>query len=177
MFLSGAYFQGELYLPNLKRSGGTVGVAAVIQAVGENTLEWYIDKYEAEFLRLLLGDGLAEALMSNYPDGGEIWVNLHNRIYHTDGKYPLSPAANYVYYWICRRGRTQMCTNGEVRGLSDYTEIAQDTNKLVKTWNDMVAQVPAIRRFVLDNYDSYRDFADKKELCCHRFEYMNIWNL
>ena len=200
MFLSNAYFQGELYLPNLTRSAGTVGVASVLQVIGAGTLEWYIDRYEKEFLSKLLGDKLAENLMeaySEYPvltadgypvvDGvqdlvfagqgeNQIWVDLYHEIFRQWNDSYFSPAANYVYYWICRRGRTQTSMNGEVRGLSDFTEVAADTNKLVKVWNDMLPMVARVRGFVMDHGEDYIPYSDGL-MCKYQFKPMNVWNL
>lgn len=57
MFLTDAYFQGDLYLPNLVTTKpGTVGVGRMLSAVAESDLSYYIDKYEREFLIILLGN-------------------------------------------------------------------------------------------------------------------------
>lgn len=201
MFLSDVYFQGDLYLPNLKRSGDAVGVASVIQTVGENDLDWYINQYENDYLRKVLGYTLANKfieIFTNYPvldsngnpivtgesdlifaneTGGTEWTDLYHQIFRQYNNYYESPAANYVYYWLCRRSRTQTSMNGEVRGLSDYTEVVSDANKLVKTWNDMIRMSYEVRKFVIDNYDSYKEYTDKLELCCYKFIPINTWNL
>ncbi len=67
MFLTDAYFQGDLYLPNLVTTKpGTVGVGRMLSAVAESDLSYYIDKYEREFLIILLGNKLYEAFIAGF---------------------------------------------------------------------------------------------------------------
>lgn len=179
MFLDSTYFQGDLYLPNLKIQSGTAGVAAMLQAVGENTLEWYVDRYEREFLDRLLGQKLARAFVDGMrqekPEAR--WSALKERIYRKE-RFSYSPAANYVFYWLSRRGRTQTSIHGEVRATEDHSRIVPDGNKLARAWNDLIPQVKQIRQYLSDNWSLYQADADEWTcICRERFLPINTFNL
>lgn len=126
MFLTEAYFQGDLYLPNLVTTKPeAVGVGRMVSAVAESDLSYYVDKYEREFLRLLLGDELYDAFIAGLeePDNAR-WLALKDKIYDTTGSYPLSPAANYVYYMLISHNVTATTMKGEVVPEQDYAKNA-----------------------------------------------------
>ena len=180
LFLDSTYFQGELYLPNLKYNiPEASGTQKRLQTVGENTLGWFIAKYEPEFMKMLLGS----RLYSNFIDGmkeeypAQVWIDLRDVIF-PQGEYNLSPAANYVFYWTLRRGRTQTSMKGEERSISDFAMLAADKNVLVKAWNDMLNPVAAIREFIFDNWDAYKEYANGRGCVCNcGFRPINVWNL
>lgn len=178
MFLDNSYFQGELQLPNLKFNDQATGVAVMLQVTGENTLEWYVEKYEREFLYRLLGVSLCEAFITGVQQEqpNEIWVKLKNKIYLTEGNFSFSPAANYVYYWLSRRGKTQTSMTGEVREEADYSTVAPVAPVLVKVWNDMLPMIAGIRRYLDGNWDTYGQYADDYYCECD-FKPINSFNI
>lgn len=160
MILTNTYFQGELSLPNLSIKSEAVGHASTaMQTIGENNLDWFIDRYEKEFLDKLLGSTLSNNFINGLsePTVNQIWIDMKNAIYK-DGKY--SPAANYVYYWVKRDGRTQSSVDGEKIGTQNYSEIAKDADKLVKAWNSMCVMVINFYCEFLDpHWDVYKEYA------------------
>lgn len=181
MFLDKTYFQGELYLPNLgigdcAAGASPLGVEAMIQSVGENTLEWFVEKYEREFLLRLLGKPLYDAFVAGMGEAEPEarWVVLKEAIYHKGERFSFSPAANYVFYWVSRRGRTQTSINGEVRGEQDHARIAHDADKLAKVWNDMIPMADGVLGFL----DARReDYAEFRKCVCGAFRPINTMNL
>lgn len=162
MFLTDKYFQGELYLPVQKISGGAVGYDVAIQISAEDTLGYFIDKYEKEFLRELLGRRLAEKFIEGIQAGTplSIWVALKDRIYLSEGGHYYSPAANYVYFFAKRDSRTSSTMKGEARDTQDHANAISDVNKLAKAWNDIDPQVRSIYSFLRENWDVYSEYSD-----------------
>lgn len=179
MFLDSTYFQGELSIPSLKfRDREVVGVAAVaMQATGENTLEWFVEKYEQDFLKNILGCDLYERFIAGLDPlspGFKHFEKLRDVIFVKGKKYSFSAAANYVYYWLIRDGRTQTSGVGEVRAKADSTEIVSDSSKLIKAWNDMGREIEAIHAFIL----SHEDWFGKLHKTCHCwFRPINPFNI
>lgn len=174
MFLDNTYFQGELTIPNLKfRDIDVVGVAAMIQVTGENTLEWFIEKYEGECLERILGKEMYNHFIEGVKEENEDWLALKDEIFIKKDRFGYSPVANYVYYHLSRDSRSQTSLVGEVRAKIDHTDIVSDSSKLVKAWNGIEKMVEKIHRFIRDNEDKY----GKLDTCHRWFKPINSFNL
>lgn len=147
MYLDNTYFTGNLYIPNLVYRSGA---GAVIQAVNEYSLNWFIEKYEEEFLIELLGRNLYNEMTTGVDNGEEKWIALRDKIYRV-GDVSFSPAANYVYFNAMRDFQTQTSMNGEVRGKNTHSSIVPAYDKLVRVWNDMVKMCRDISDFMIEN--------------------------
>lgn len=162
MFLDGTYFRGTLALPNLKSSGEPVGLGRVLQTIQENTLEWFIARYEREALERILSPTLA----ANFIEGmsqmkvDERWQRLYDAIYSNSCCMRLSPTANYVYYRIQRDSVSKTAMIGEVRPRADKATNVSPNQKMVDAWNDMCRQVDGIRRFLYMNWEDYAGYTD-----------------
>lgn len=179
MFLDKTYFYGEIYLPGLERSySEPVGLSTITQTVGENDIEWYIKKYEKEYILDLLGKDLGEAYISGIMvrmDDPK-WTFIKNLIYVTDGKDKYSPAANYVYYWIQLNGISNTTTKSEVRGSVTNGTPYSPVEKMVKAYNDCVEESVKIAREICKHWDEYGYSEFSKKRClflnrsrhCHR---------
>lgn len=172
MFLDYTYFESELYIPNLKYNSGS-GVGSMVQAVNEQSLDWYIEKYEKRYLNELLGENLYLKMIDgiNRQEDNE-WSRLKDRIFQeTDyGKY--SPAADYVYFYAVREMQTQTSSKGEVRGRQDHASVVSVYDKLVRVWNDMVDMSQDIREYIRLNENLYGKVDQGK-----RWEYINTFGL
>lgn len=185
MFLDRTYFTGELALPQLVSSAAPAMDAASMatQIVGEQTLEWFIAKYEPEFLIHLLGerlyraftDGLAEA------DPLQVWNDLKARIYTTGDGYKFSPAANYVYWFAMRQAVSETAMSGEVRTKPDFAGNVSPARKMVTAWNDMIDAVRCIRAWVYVHRGDISAAMDGDTAwlrrCSHEFEPINEFGI
>lgn len=174
MFLTDAYFQGTLYLPNLRTiTPEPVGIGRMLVAVAENSLDWYIDKYEREFLVRLLGVDLYNAFVEGLQESdNEKWQRLRDKIYDTSGQYPYSAAANYVYWQIMRNGVTTTTMKGEVVPEQDYAKNASAQQKLVDAWNGMLPMIACIDAFLKAHPDDYGQYA--KDCTCSAFQFKSV---
>lgn len=164
MFLDETYFRGELYLPNIKFRSDSFGTEAMLQVVGETSLNEYIEIYEAEYLNMLLGDilyynfitGLDESLVN------PIWEELRDKIF-VKGKYlNTSPAANYVFFHIQTRGQTHSTMAGEKLPSVDYSHSVKVSPVTVKAYANMFRMTKEVERFLYDNWSMYSDYSDDK---------------
>ncbi len=154
MYLNGTYFQGELTLPQYGRTPqstvpGEVG-HQLTQIVGEPTLEWFIERYEEEFLRKMLGNHLYNAFIEglSVEEPLQIWVDLKDQIYVAKGRVNLSPAANYVYFYAMRSALSQTSMTGEIKQRGTFSDNVEPVYKQVKAWNDMCDRVQHIRDWI-----------------------------
>lgn len=163
MILDGTYFQGELYLPLIKNKEEVEGLAEMMQTIGENTLEWFIAKYETEFLKKILG----EKLYSNFIAGLKVdpidpkWEALKDSLFIKDERFSFSPAANYVYFYVTVNGKTSTTLKGEVLEEQSYAKAVTNGDKLVKPWNEMCRQISKFYcDFLFANWGTYKEYAD-----------------
>lgn len=161
MYLDRTYFTGEIALPQLVSSAApAMDVASMAtQIVGENTLEWFIAKYEPEFLKHLLGNALYKAFIEGMaePEPLQIWIDLRDQIYTTSGNFKFSPAANYVYFFAMRQAVSETAMSGEVRHKPDFAGNISPARKMASAWNDMIDGVNRIRVWVYINREAILD--------------------
>lgn len=179
MFLTDAYFQGDLYLPNLTATkSGAVGIGRILSTVAENDLAYYIDKYEREFLCLLLGSDLYDAFVSGLEEADKgKWIRLKDTIYDASDPYPYSPAANYVYYMLIGHNVTSTTMKGEVAPQQDYAKSASAKQKRVTVWNEILPAAKRIWKFIEDNSAEYGQYILCDPCRFNRFEPLNIFGI
>lgn len=152
MIIDTSYFIGEIYLPQ-------VGGSASEFVNNNNSIQWYIDKYECEILYKGLGKQLADEFLSNIePTGGLIpsadakWDRLLNGfsyvkndityywkgLINVKGSYKSSLMAYYIYYKYIESGLFQNSTLGIVKAVSENSNSVSANTVLTKSWNDML---------------------------------------
>jgi hypothetical protein len=186
MFLDRTYFTGELALPQLVASAApAMDVAsAAAQIAGEQTLQWFIAKYEPEFLRHLLGYSLYNAFIKGIAESEplQVWSDLRDRIYMTSGNLKFSPAANYVYWFAMRQAVSQTAMSGEVRHKPDFAGNVSPARKMVTAWNDMVDGVAYVREWIFDYWEDIHaatgdDDTARWSWCRHEFKLVNEFGI
>jgi hypothetical protein len=162
MLIDRTYFIGELNIPNTEK------------ATVASQVDYFIEKYEREFLQKALG----YSLYKSFTDGllqdpvlpkwtqlleGVEYTSLNGRVNYWNGlvSQPLSvinkksPIAGYVYYWFMRNNFTQTAAMGEVKGTAENAINVSPGMKMEKAWNDVVKSVHAMRDFLRSNHDTY----------------------
>lgn len=116
-------------------------------------LEYFIAKFEPEYLGKLLGKELSEEFLS-YLDRREEseekearWEDLISKLKWTRriGKKEinLSPIANYIYFFYLRHNHAQATTTG-VKQDTDDGKLLSPERKMVFAWNNMVEMNKAL---------------------------------
>lgn len=187
MFLDGTYFQGNLTLPQYGRQPksavkGEIG-ALLTQTVGEQTLEWFIARYEGEFLVKLLGLPLYEAWIGGLAaeSPAQIWLDLKDRIFRTVGGINLSPAANYVYWFAMEQAVSDTTMTGEKKQKGTFSDNVSPARKMVSAWNGMVGAVGLIREWIYIHREeiaaAMSGCVDFREWCSGEFFPVNEWSI
>lgn len=125
--INATYLWGELYVAQKSTA-----------AVAEN-LNLYINKYEPEFLKQLLGVSLYDDMLVGLavtPTPDPKWTTLRDKIINSQAK--VSPIANYVWYWMKRREVSQATGMGEVKPESENGTIVSPAGQMTRAWNEMV---------------------------------------
>jgi hypothetical protein len=143
------YFIGEINIPD-------TGNPAV-----EERLNFFIAKYEEEFLKTVLGYSLYNAYVAGIavdpPD--VIWTDLRDGKEYIVGdltyKYrgfvntskKLSPIADYVYYWWTRSD-TKAKPDDAQQQAAYY---GQRNSSMIRAWNEMALWVQEMTHFLNNN--------------------------
>lgn len=122
--IDGSYFIGERELGNLfTNSGRLLGEAA---ANTESELNWFIAKYQKDYLEQMFGEDLALDLP----------IELINQV--IDETNRLSPIADYVYYFVKRAKATTTTAMGEKKLTPQNTLISSDADKMFMAMTDCI---------------------------------------
>lgn len=124
--IDSTYFIGERELGNLfSNSGRVLGEAA---SRTESELNWFIAKYQKDYLEQMFGKDLATDLP----------VELQALVIDNTNK--LSPIADYVYYFIKRAKATTTTAMGEKKLNAPNTVISSDADKMFMAMSDCIAE-------------------------------------
>lgn len=138
----------------------------------QENLNYFIQRYEREFLDMSLGSDLANEVvlasddLENASDamkklilGDGTWLGLVNDV-------KISPIANYVYWHYVESEVLQSVGTGIIVPQNENSRIANPTLKLVRAWNDMVLMCVKMHRFITSSmeYPNYK-WMDYGNLC------------
>ena len=167
--INSSYFIGEKNVPN--KDGADVSVV----------LNNLIDRYEPEYLKKALGYELFLSFMTGIqvttPDQrytdlliGKDFTGQNGKLNRWAGfinvipggaivvAYPLSPIADYVYWYWLKHNHSQTSGLGEVRSELQNAVRVSPKHKAVKTWNDMVEKTWLLYEFLKVNPTTYPEF-------------------
>jgi hypothetical protein len=195
MALDRTYFVGNLFIPGMSHGvapsfGSDARRQQGNEVNGNYSLDWFIAKYEDEFLVKLLGkelfDAYKEGISAETPL--DVWVELDKQIYREKNGFKFSPAANYVYFEIINASVTDTTLAGvmKIEG-GDGVKAASIVGKQVKAWNDMCDMVGDIRRWIWTKLNYAAIFGDDDKVIglfnhCHHevhneFRYINEFGI
>ena len=145
------YFKGEYLIPNVE------GVGLVATAAGES-LDWYIAKYDPEYLRLVLGETLYDALISGLaitPVPAK-WAALRNVLVDSTNK--LSYIAGYVYYFVERSRFSLNTSQGQAKAKAQNSENVINTAPMRKAYNESMEYGRNVRAWLTENLADYPEY-------------------
>ena len=95
-------------------------------------IEWYIKRYEPEYLCKLLGEELYNDFLAHREE--DAWKAFEGMI--ADKSVFISPIANYVYFYLVRDSHSTATINGVKKDGDE--NLVSPQRKMVRAWNDMV---------------------------------------
>ena len=139
------FYTGPLAIENAKAHGDMDNNAYAVQ----EAITGYIEHYQDEFLRNMVGDALAETVVKHLADteafeqalaeaedGEEVVPYVNKPLEELCGK--LRPSyAHYVYFKIAGDANQTMTATGLV-ALKSANAYQVPRQRMVKVWNDMV---------------------------------------
>lgn len=164
---------------------GDLGISQKSQAAVVANINWFIEKYEPDYCREMLG----QELYKQYKDGTELpdgsafldesavaqkWKDLRdgkqyeNRsgvIVYFKGLAPKtnsttkqSPIANFVFYHILRKNATSTTGSGEAKLQIENATKESSIDKQCFAWNQMVGLNYDLNEFLLSNSEVYPEY-------------------
>jgi hypothetical protein len=167
--IDASYFVGELNIPNTSS-----------QAIAER-LQFFIAKYERQFLEDLLGYELWKLLDTQITQGEEnspatplprlaslldgveytdssVRLRKWQGLVYTEGGLPRSLIANFVYWHWMKDQVTQTTGLGEAATQAQNATLVSPTGKMVSAWNEMAKMVAHLHYFLNDKQADYPEW-------------------
>lgn len=176
MIIDTSYFFGDILIGQLSE-----------QSV-QDKLGWFINQYEPEILRGLLGYETYKLMNETTPE--QRFTDLKTGKEYTDetglrkweglvsGK--ISLIAYYVYYWYQRSQTTTTSGTGEGKTQTQNAIPVSAMDKMASAWNKMVSLNKELYLFLnakKDVYTEWYDWAVKDDSNVQFFQPINTFNL
>lgn len=153
---------------------GQITIAQVETPPVSENLQLFIEKYEPEILRKLLGKDFYRAFVNGLqaPTPEQRWIDLRNGVedewmgFTNDLKQSI--IANYVYYWYTRDQASQTVGMGESLPKAENAERFSFANKQVRAWNEMVDWIHELYHFLREHQAEYPEFEPRFGYMGHR---------
>lgn len=168
MIIDISYFTGSILITGLSATG--TGVAVQVAKAKKDNLNYFIAKYENQFLNYLLGEYLTNEFKAEIAkETHDVkWDTLLSKLKKNEiigtTNYNYSFIANYIYYYYQRNELTDTTSTGEYDAPQRMTII----NKSVFAWNSMVNDVMKFLEWMdevyKDYYTDYDSFIINKDL-------------
>lgn len=146
------YFIGGYALPNLNSVGGVATAAT-------ESLNWHIEKYDPEYLRLVLGETLYMAFISGLaitPTIPAQWVALRNVLVDSTNK--LSYIAGYVYFFHERTRFSFNTSQGQAKAKAQNADNVINTFPMRQAYNDSMDYGLTVREWIVTNIADYPEY-------------------
>jgi hypothetical protein len=148
---------------------GEIQIANKTQSDVSADLAYFITKYQAKFLKELLGYSffaIFDAGMNADPQDAR-FVTLAAQ---------LKPAcANYIFYWYIRDQVTQTVGIGNVQTKGANSVTTDGGKKLSRSWNEMVKWVYEVIKYITDNSTIYPEYTEPNWLIWRMAQYQFDW--
>jgi hypothetical protein len=156
------FLTGLTGIPNSNATGAGACIGANIQA--------YIDIYEPEFLKKLLGDDLYDAYVLA-PDEDR-FVALIAQLRNATTK--ISPIANYVYFILQQHSQIVPTDGGDKQTNQSGMSSASNMSRMCAVWNHMIELNEIFSEWMDENYTDYPEYSGG---CDSVYEKINIMNI
>lgn len=141
--------------------GEIVIAQATVSPVSQN-VQWFCDKYEAVYLRELLGSDFATMFITGLKNATlvpPVAVDPRWTALLTPNGYDLKTAvANFIYYWYQRDQDSQTMGIGTGQAKAQNAVIVSAAGKVARAWFEMVCISWQTLKYLRDNASTYPEF-------------------
>ena len=145
------------------------GAPSITRTSMEDYLNSFIDTYEKEYLKLVLGRDMCRQFINYLKENGDK-IDKWERLKEFLVKDAKSPIANYVFFYFVRRNNVHVSGVGTT-GSADE-EQADPNVVLIPAWNEMVEMNYDLLDFLCKD-DSYDGFSFDRSM----LEEINLFGL
>lgn len=133
-------------------------------------LTLYIDRYEPEFLKKVLGYSFYKLMLANSGDARFVslisgsdytYKDVLHRWEGFQNAEKISPIANYVFYMFGRQDVEQPVGSGIVRPKAENSTMVIPNLTLISAFNEMVTLVKNMNYYLKANADLYPEYKEK----------------
>lgn len=144
MIIDYTYFTGVL---SIGLTPDIAGAASYTQMAERERIESYIEVYESEYLRKVLGESVYKKFMAYISSHDE--ENLLFDALHTVMVDRYSPIACYIYFKLLLVGNYHITSVGAVSAAGK--DVVPPMRRQIAVWNDMVAMNKRIYDLLKDD--------------------------
>ena len=170
MIINETFFHGVIKIDGIFLGVGTPE-ATTSATIG--MLSSYIEQFEPEYLIELFGGEMARLFMDYVYNEAEDkvaverWDNLKDQLVFGLSARPISPIAEYVYYYYVN-GRQKSATSEGVT--IQQNKPSNPTQECVSAWNRMVKANERIGIWIQENKSTYPEWRKDENV----FRYINL---
>lgn len=152
MIIDGTYFKGTTSIDGLNVD---TGAPSITRTAMKDYLDSFIDTYEKEYLKLVLGRDMCRQFINYMKADGEDKIDKWERLKEFLTKDGKSPIANYVFFFFVRRNNVHVSDVGTTS--PDDEDHADPNVVLIPAWNEMVEMNNDLLDFLCkdDSYDGF----------------------
>lgn len=154
MIINETFFQGPIKIDGLLSGTGTPAETKNAITAGFNR---YVEEYEPEYLKKLLGDKMSRSFTDYIYNRTEStppiekWDDLYDELVKGD----YSPIAEYIYFFYSRE---QKATATPLGTTEHQNKPANPSGKMIGAWNRMALESRKIVSWIKEREDEYADF-------------------
>lgn len=148
---------------------GELNIANTDEAAGLAYLNIFIDKYESEYLKLLLGKTLYASFVAGlvpvpvdpptdpatFEPIAQKWIDLQNQLLVISGTSKVSPIANFVYFYFIRRATYSNTGAGMTQPAYENATVIDSKIETSRAWNEMNKLSFEVYKFLKENVATY----------------------
>lgn len=151
---------------------GKINLPQVGNTDGRDSVTGFIDTYETEYLKKVLGYDLWKAFTDGIAGSGtpdQRWVDLiqgkefeyNSKTYKWTGfENKPSPISQYVYYQIQQDSAIDTTLVGQSTAAVENATRTSPVTKMIQAWNDMAEMNIALWNFLYVNRTTYPEWDD-----------------
>lgn len=139
--ITASYFTGDIIIPELvDLEESQSPMAQALASSGQQQIKQLVSKFQYTFIAKMFSEEFAKDFIeaASLEEPGELFIEVHRRLFSSIDNYLYSPIAYYVYYWYMRNTKTTTTAYGEVNIDFAFGRASNNNFKMLNAWNEMV---------------------------------------